>query len=41
MGWYYGVFCIFFFLLRLRLFKIHWIILYPVGSTMVSLMLID
>ena len=30
----------FFFLLRLRLFKIHWIILYPVG-TMVSLTLMD
>lgn len=31
----------FFFYVRPRLFKIHWIILYPVDSTMVSLMLVD
>ena len=41
MGWYCGVFFFFFFYVRPRLFKIHWIILCPVDSTMVSLTLVD
>ena len=40
-GMVHVVYFFFFFDVRPRLFKNHWIILYPVGSTMVSLMLID